>query len=134
MSTPTIVNCSFLYSGSRTSRLMRILHKLPLNLNLVNAIHSLSIKLTLPLEGSSYLPIKSAAQSSNPSSQATTTMIIPNTSDIELNSGFPAGYFVIQNVATKRLLDVTHDAIEDGTEINLWPEKEKSLVESMPLE
>ena len=55
-------------------------------------------------------------------------MIITQTS-IE-DSGFPAGYFVIRSVATNRLLDVTMDEIEDGTEIGLWPEKEKSLVES----
>ena len=46
-------------------------------------------------------------------------------------SGFPPGYFVIRSVACARLLDVTMDEIEDGTEIALWPEKEKSLVESM---
>ena len=45
-------------------------------------------------------------------------------------TGFPPGYFVIRSVATDRLLDVTMDDIEDGTEIGLWPEKEKSLVES----
>ncbi|KAF9486329.1 hypothetical protein BDN70DRAFT_916172 [Pholiota conissans] len=45
-------------------------------------------------------------------------------------SGFPAGYFVVRSVASNRLLDVTADDIEDGTEIALWPEKEKSLVES----
>lgn len=45
-------------------------------------------------------------------------------------SGFPSGYFVIRSVACARLLDVTMDEIEDGTEIALWPEKEKSLVES----
>ncbi|KAF8203785.1 hypothetical protein BJ912DRAFT_941059 [Pholiota molesta] len=45
-------------------------------------------------------------------------------------SGFPAGYFIVRSVASKRLLDVAGDGIEDGTEIVLWPEKEKSLVES----
>ncbi|PPQ64287.1 hypothetical protein CVT26_002170 [Gymnopilus dilepis] len=45
-------------------------------------------------------------------------------------SGFPAGYFVIRSVAAARLLDVTGDEVEDGTEIALWPEKEKSLVET----
>ncbi len=49
-------------------------------------------------------------------------MIITQTA-IE-DSGFPAGYFVIRSVATNRLLDVTMDEIEDGTEIGLWPEKE----------
>jgi len=51
------------------------------------------------------------------------------TSDID-TSGFPAGYFVIRSVASNRLFDVTMDDIEDGTEVALWPEKEKSLVES----
>ena len=37
---------------------------------------------------------------------------------------------MIRSVATGRLLDVTQDDIEDGTEIILWPEKETSLVES----
>ncbi|KAF9245903.1 WD40 repeat-like protein [Melanogaster broomeanus] len=45
--------------------------------------------------------------------------------------GFPAGYFVIRSVATGRLLDVSLDEVEDGTEIVLWPEKEQSLVESL---
>ncbi|KAF8913240.1 hypothetical protein CPB84DRAFT_1812115 [Gymnopilus junonius] len=45
-------------------------------------------------------------------------------------SGFPGGYFVIRSVAAERLLDVTGDEIEDGTEIALWPEKEKSHVET----
>ncbi|KAF8167488.1 hypothetical protein B0H34DRAFT_682029 [Crassisporium funariophilum] len=45
-------------------------------------------------------------------------------------SGFPAGYFIVRSVGSNRLLDVTRDDIEDGTEIALWPEKEKSLVES----
>lgn len=44
--------------------------------------------------------------------------------------GFPAGYFVIRSVASNRMLDVTMDDIEDGTEIILWPEKDTSLVES----
>jgi hypothetical protein len=46
-------------------------------------------------------------------------------------NGFPAGYFVIRSLATDRLLDVTQDEIEDGTDIILWPEKETSLVESL---
>jgi hypothetical protein len=49
--------------------------------------------------------------------------------DIQTN-GFPPGYFFIRSVATNRLLDVTLDGMEDGTEIILWPEKETSLVES----
>lgn len=43
--------------------------------------------------------------------------------------GFPAGYFVIRSVAAQRLWDVEADDVEDETEIVLWPEKEKSLVE-----
>jgi hypothetical protein len=46
--------------------------------------------------------------------------------------GFPAGYFIIRSVACNRMLDVTMDEIEDGTEIVLWPEKDSSLVESGP--
>lgn len=38
---------------------------------------------------------------------------------------------MIRSVATKRLWDVEADEVEDGTEIALWPEKEKSLVEGM---
>jgi hypothetical protein len=45
-------------------------------------------------------------------------------------NGFPTGYFLIRSVATNRLLDVTQNDIEDGTEIILWPETETSLVES----
>ncbi|KIM71532.1 hypothetical protein PILCRDRAFT_830279 [Piloderma croceum F 1598] len=47
--------------------------------------------------------------------------------------GFPTGYFVIRSVATSRLWDVEGDEIKDGTEIALWPEKEKSLVESIKI-
>jgi hypothetical protein len=43
--------------------------------------------------------------------------------------GFPPGYFVIQSIATNRLLDVKSDSVEDGTGVLLWPEKEKSMVE-----
>ena len=46
------------------------------------------------------------------------------------STGFPPGYFVVRSVASGRLLDVTMDDIEDCTEIGLWHEKEKSLVES----
>ena len=46
------------------------------------------------------------------------------------DSGFPSGYFIVRSVASDRLLDVTMDHTEDGTELGLWPEKEKSLVES----
>jgi hypothetical protein len=59
------------------------------------------------------------------SSLSTTTM-----TDIVERSGFPPGYFVVRSAACERLLDVSGDEIEDGTEIVLWPEKEKSLVES----
>ncbi|KIY50678.1 hypothetical protein FISHEDRAFT_39125 [Fistulina hepatica ATCC 64428] len=44
--------------------------------------------------------------------------------------GFPIGYFVVRNLATGRLLDVQGDAIEDGTPVILWPEKEMYLVET----
>jgi hypothetical protein len=44
--------------------------------------------------------------------------------------GFPPGYFVIKSVASDRVLDITRDEIEDGTELILWVETEKSLVES----
>ncbi|KAG8948617.1 hypothetical protein FRC03_000672 [Tulasnella sp. 419] len=47
------------------------------------------------------------------------------------SSGFPAGYFLIKSVATGRLLDVMRGDCEDGTDIILWSEKEKSLVEGM---
>ncbi|KAI0053436.1 WD40 repeat-like protein [Auriscalpium vulgare] len=46
------------------------------------------------------------------------------------NYGFPEGYFVINSVASKRLLDVAGDSVEDGAEVILWPQKESSLVES----
>lgn len=45
--------------------------------------------------------------------------------------GFPPGYFVIRSVGASRLWDVGNDDVEDGTEIILWPEKEKSLVEGL---
>ena len=45
-------------------------------------------------------------------------------------SGFPVGYFVIKSFATGKVFDVCMDEIEDGTEIILFPEKEKSMVES----
>lgn len=43
--------------------------------------------------------------------------------------GFPAGYFVVKNVATGKLLDVESDMVEDGTPLILFPETENSLVE-----
>ncbi|KAJ7069044.1 WD40 repeat-like protein [Mycena belliarum] len=39
-------------------------------------------------------------------------------------------YFIVRAVASNRLLDVTMDSIEDGTELALWPEKDTSIVES----
>jgi hypothetical protein len=45
-------------------------------------------------------------------------------------SGFPVGYFIIKSAATGKVFDVYLDEIEDGTDIILSPEKEKSLVES----
>jgi hypothetical protein len=44
-------------------------------------------------------------------------------------NGFPKGYFVIRSLATNRLLDVASDAVEDGAEVILFPQKESSLVE-----
>ncbi|KAJ7069043.1 hypothetical protein B0H15DRAFT_871267 [Mycena belliarum] len=44
--------------------------------------------------------------------------------------GFPTGYFIVRSVASNRLLDVTGDSIEDGTELALWPEKDTSIVET----
>ncbi|KAK7063725.1 hypothetical protein R3P38DRAFT_2819980 [Favolaschia claudopus] len=53
------------------------------------------------------------------------------TADMELEThGFPPGYFVIRSVASNRLLDVSMDEAEDGTEILLWPEKDSSIVET----
>jgi len=45
--------------------------------------------------------------------------------------GFPPGYFVIKSVACDRVLDINGDEIEDGTEVILWVETEKSLVETL---
>lgn len=50
--------------------------------------------------------------------------------DADLHTyGFPAGYFVVKNVANGRLLDVQSDLVEDGTPLILYPESETSLVE-----
>ncbi len=50
--------------------------------------------------------------------------------DADLHTyGFPAGYFIIKNAATDRLLDVQSDLVEDGTPLILYPETESSLVE-----
>jgi hypothetical protein len=46
-----------------------------------------------------------------------------------LSLGFPTGYFVIRSIATGKLLDVSGGLVEDGTEIVLWEEKDKSLVQ-----
>ncbi|KAH6917119.1 hypothetical protein BKA70DRAFT_1367634 [Coprinopsis sp. MPI-PUGE-AT-0042] len=46
-------------------------------------------------------------------------------------SGFPPGFFVIKNSANGKVLDVDSRTVEDGAEVHLWPEKEKSLVEGM---
>jgi len=54
------------------------------------------------------------------------------TADVQ-TFGFPPGYFIIRSVASDRLWDVAADDVEDGTEIVLWPEKEKSLVEDLRL-
>ncbi|KAJ7143827.1 hypothetical protein C8R44DRAFT_758985 [Mycena epipterygia] len=52
------------------------------------------------------------------------------TADLETETyGFPAGYFVIRSVASNRVLDVSMDSIEDGTDVVLWPEKDSALVE-----
>ncbi|PFH52344.1 hypothetical protein AMATHDRAFT_74390 [Amanita thiersii Skay4041] len=45
--------------------------------------------------------------------------------------GFPHGYFVIKSIACNRVLDVAGDEVEDSTAVLLWPEKEKSLVETL---
>ncbi|TFY60503.1 hypothetical protein EVG20_g7388 [Dentipellis fragilis] len=59
------------------------------------------------------------------------TMIVPEPETTSHdNFGFPAGYFVIRSLSSGRLLDVSEDLSDDGTEIILWPEKEKSLVET----
>ncbi|TFK56757.1 hypothetical protein OE88DRAFT_1613520, partial [Heliocybe sulcata] len=45
--------------------------------------------------------------------------------------GFPPGFFVVRSIATGRLLDVTANAVDDSTELILYPEQEKSLVDSL---
>ena len=44
--------------------------------------------------------------------------------------GFPLGYFCIRSIATGKLLDVPASETQDGQELILYNEKEKSLVES----
>jgi len=51
--------------------------------------------------------------------------------DAHLNTGFPGGYFLVRSVATDKVLDVSRGESADGTEILLWRNKEKSLVEGM---
>ncbi|KAI6136433.1 WD40 repeat-like protein [Pisolithus sp. B1] len=58
------------------------------------------------------------------------TMTVTDDTDAQL-FGFPPGYFVIRSLATGRVWDVSADAVEDGTEVILWPEKEHSLIESL---
>jgi len=45
--------------------------------------------------------------------------------------GFPSGYFIIRNLSTTRVLDVSGAAMADGSEVVLWQEKEGSLVEGL---
>lgn len=52
------------------------------------------------------------------------------TSSVPDSLGFPTGYFVIRNLATGRLWDVSGNKYEDGTMVHLFREKEASLVES----
>jgi hypothetical protein len=47
--------------------------------------------------------------------------------------GFPSGFFVLRSASSARFLDVASDAIEDGSPIILWPEKDNSLVECKSL-
>jgi hypothetical protein len=47
--------------------------------------------------------------------------------------GFPLGYFMIRSLATGRVLDVNSSQLSDDTEVVLWEEKEKSLVEGLCL-
>ena len=44
--------------------------------------------------------------------------------------GFPPGYFIIRSVASGRLLDVEMGWNDDGTQLILYTENEKSLVDS----
>ncbi|KDQ63158.1 hypothetical protein JAAARDRAFT_147176 [Jaapia argillacea MUCL 33604] len=43
--------------------------------------------------------------------------------------GFPPGYFIIRSVGSDRLLDVDQSGVEDGTELILYVDKEKLLVD-----
>ena len=44
--------------------------------------------------------------------------------------GFPPGYFVVRSVPSGRLLDVEMGWNDDGTQLILYTENEKSLVDS----
>ncbi|KAG9007291.1 hypothetical protein FRB94_014506 [Tulasnella sp. JGI-2019a] len=46
-------------------------------------------------------------------------------------SGFPGGYFLIKSVATGKVLDVARGESVDGTDLILYDNKERSLVEGM---
>ncbi|KAF5312789.1 hypothetical protein D9619_002811 [Psilocybe cf. subviscida] len=45
-------------------------------------------------------------------------------------SGFPVGYFVIKNAASRCVFDVNGDNAKDGRELILYTEKDKTMVES----
>lgn len=64
----------------------------------------------------------------SPVETALNMQLPPLSADLQ-TYGFPAGYFVIKNLANDRLLDVESDMVEDGTPLILWPETETSLVE-----
>lgn len=56
---------------------------------------------------------------------------VPTPMNADLNLyGFPPGYFVIRSVASGRLLDVEMGWNDDGTQLILYTENEKSLVDS----
>jgi len=46
------------------------------------------------------------------------------------STGFPSGCFLIKSVQTERLLDVKANGSADGTQVIVYPEQEKSWVES----
>ena len=64
----------------------------------------------------------------SPVETALNMQLAPLSADLQ-TYGYPAGYFVIKNLANDRLLDVESDMVEDGTPLILWPETETSLVE-----
>ena len=63
-----------------------------------------------------------------PSNASTAPKVKPMDADL-CTYGFPAGYFIIKNVASDRYLDVDSDMVEDGTRLILYPPTETSLVE-----